>query len=734
MDGDSHSDKKQAYDGKCMRQGENDLKKKIYVVKTGRKTGIYDEYKKCETQVKGFPGARFRGFDYRTEFEKEDENKEGSLRHAFMRAEKFMNDVRIGGLKLVYQGKNQDYMEEESWKKEGFLPFAEEIPDGAGNLQGEDENDDTDETIDGFVLVEDDGELPFATDVPSVHAEPESREEQETSPEEALPIYILYGGESGYAYTSREKNDLLKRGANGFINRDFCENELEMAYWDVCCQKVMNTLARRHQLLTYKTRKIFDDSHPEAGKIEFYALKLETTVDSEDISSILSDADRPNTKFHHVIGAEDAKDELRYYVNYLKKPKDFLKKSGMPPKGILLYGPKGTGKTTLARAMAGESDVAFFQTSAAEFKGPHTGESEANIKRIFERARKYAPAIIFIDEIDAIGRKRTGSENTHHTEGMLNALLTEMDGFRGADSNKPVFVLAATNAKVRGEKGGIGSSLDDALLRRFDNQIYVDLPRESEREQYILKLLDDRNITTVSQEAAHSIAERTAGKSLAYLKNVFEFALRKAIEQGMDMTDDDLLTALEDYNHGEKKEYTPDYYKRVAIHETGHAYVSYISGDKPSYITIESRGNSGGYMRHANQEDVASYTREELLARIRTALAGRAAEQVFYGKAMSLNTGASGDLRNATDIAFQIVCTFGMEGDQLIVLSKDEILNSALAGEYTAKVNEILKAEMKNAIEIIENAKDKIRKIADVLGKEDRLTGKQFEELMEADG
>lgn len=1620
------------------------MKKKIYVVKIGRETGIYDEYKKCEAQVKGFRGAVFRSIDYRTEFEKEDKNKEGSLRYAFMCAEAYMSDVRIGGFKLVYQGENQDYMEEESWKKEGFLPFVKEIPDDADDLQGEDENGDiddysdenddidendgTDETVDGFVLIEDDGELPFATDVPSGHAEPESQEEQETSPEESavhnydhtkekevyselqiperpnqnkpwveillyiaghrhpketyvgryhaptlyitllkfvfrpksvlrefvnvymshiypeisnevsmecspedwfddaceawedsdeyrvlkqrfekngmeyldfdeifhrydafvednaksslrtnsktykamkkyikqgghslsdlyqeltgnkvyreelmkvsgpyenpdfdqkiygketetsfrqqtkqqfkqqimytesigmklkekvigqddaidklefsffhaeksarqknkrkgprgvflfagpsgvgktftarlfadelglpfrrfdmsgyanrwaseelagsstiykdskpgvlteyvnanphsvllfdeiekahirvirlflqilddgicfdrfydtnmsfedtiiifttnagkqrysdakdenltvlpdkvvidalakdinpetrapffppeilsrmsshtvimfnhlkadalrrvverdvenqlrqseqetgynlsigkskvaktvlysmggsadarnasvlagklidqqlyeftnsmmqktlwdntenlkqiewvcdfteatdevkeiysgeknrvipvlgtmqyepsgslkendiivknttdsdafmemlhkervlfavidytlglgstesslniadarsaggvvflktaeefddIPIYILYGGKSEYAYTDREKNDLLKRGAGGFINRDFYANELEMAYWDVCCQKVMNTLARRHQLLTYKTRKIFDDNHPEAGKIEFYALKLETAVDSEDISSILSDADRPNTKFDDVIGAEEAKDELRYYVDYLKKPKDFLKRSGMLPKGILLYGPKGTGKTTLARAMAGESDVAFFQTSAAEFKGPRTGESEANIKRIFERARKYAPAIIFIDEIDAIGRKRdgsdprtesmltvlftqmdgflgadsnrpvfvlaatnygataeddgigsldeallrrfdnqiyvdlpnesereqyilkmlagrnittvsedtardiaektkgqslsdirnvfglalrtaikqsrditaddllsalkkfnslpsnverpntkfddvigaenakkelryfikylkepkeflkkgagqpkgillygdpgtgktllaramagesgvtflqtsatefmskwvgeseanirrlfakarkyapaiifideidaigkkrTGSETTPHTEGMLNALLTEMDGFRGSDSNNPVFVLAATNAKVRGEKGGIGSSLDDALLRRFDNQIYVDLPRESEREQYILKMLADRNITTVSQEAAHSIAERTAGRSLAYLKNVFEFALRKAIEQETDMTDDDLLTALEDYNHGEKKEHTPDYYKSVAIHETGHAYVSYISGDKPSYITIESRGDFGGYMRRANQEDVASYTREELLARIRTALAGRAAEQVFYGKEMSLNTGASSDLRNATDIAFQIVCTFGMEDDQLIVLSKDEILKSALAGEYTAKVNEILKAEMKNAIEIIENAKDKIWRIADVLVKENRLTGKQFEELMEAE-
>ena len=139
-------------------------------------------------------------------------------------------------------------------------------------------------------------------------------------------------------------------------------------------------------------------------------------------------------------------------------------------------------------------------------------------------------------------------------------------------------------------------------------------------------------------------------------------------------------------------------------------------------------------MRSGNQEDVTDYTKEELLARIRTLLAGRAAEEVFFGRAKSLNTGACTDLRHATDIAFQIVCTLGMEEDQLIVLGKDEVLRSALAGEYTAKVNEILKNEMKNTITTIENAKDKIREIADVLIRENKLTGKQFQELMEADG
>jgi ATP-dependent Zn protease len=313
---------------------------------------------------------------------------------------------------------------------------------------------------------------------------------------------------------------------------------------------------------------------------------------------------------------------------------------------------------------------------------------------------------------------------------MLNTLLTEMDGFSGADPDRPVFVLAATNFGVGAERDGI-SSLDSALIRRFDNKIYVDLPKESERKDYLKLMVEKKKLTEVSDGVIQSIAERTTGQSLAVLANVIDLALRNATRQSRTVVDSDLLTALEEYNFGEKKEYSPEYYRSVAIHETGHAYVSYISGDKPSYITIESRGDFGGYMQHANSEDIASYTKDELLARIRTALAGRAAEQVFYGKDKALNTGASSDLKNASNTAFRIVCECGMEEGQLIVLDRHEILNSTLASEYVAKVNEILNTEMKNTLDIIQGAKDKIQKIADVLAKENRLTGKQFEEMME---
>jgi ATP-dependent Zn protease len=290
-------------------------------------------------------------------------------------------------------------------------------------------------------------------------------------------------------------------------------------------------------------------------------------------------------------------------------------------------------------------------------------------------------------------------------------------------------VLAATNFGVGSEYEGI-SSLDEALIRRFDNKVYVDLPNQDERKEYILMMKNKKNLTGLSDKVAESIAERTTGQSLAILQNVIELAQRNAIKENREVSDDDLLTALEEYIYGEKKEHTPEYYQKVAIHESGHAYVSYISGDKPSYITIESRGNFGGYMQHANQEDIPEYSKEDLLAKIRCALGGRAAEKVFYGDEKSLNTGASSDLAHATDLAWRIICTYGME-DQLMVLRKEEILASPMAADYVAKVNEMLNREMKNTVEIIENAKEKIRSIADTLVKENRLTGAQFEELME---
>ena len=544
-----------------------------------------------------------------------------------------------------------------------------------------------------------------------------------------INIYLM---EVNKEFSEIDRKTFIQIGAADTLVFNFEQSEnfarmVEEILDEVYMEQVSCTFSQQGWVIDFKSKQ--DVTEDGRIKVLFYDLKKRQAVDAESRSSLLSDANRPDVKFNDVIGAEKAKEELAYFIEYLKNPKRFLVMGGKPPKGVLLYGPPGTGKTMLAKAMAGESDVTFIQTSASEFKNKYVGESEANIRKVFARARKYAPAIIFIDEIDAIGKQRTGSETTANEESMLNALLTEMDGFV-SDNKKPIFVLAATNFGVSAGGNGI-AALDSALMRRFDNKIYVDLPNESERKRYIEVMLSKKKDHNISEDVVKNIAERTTGQSLAILQNVFDLAYRNATKEHRVMDGNDLLNALEEFIYGEKREKTPEHYRSVAIHEVGHGYISYISGDKPSYITIESRGDFGGYMQHGNSEGKGTYTKEELLAKIRTSLAGRAAESVFLGKEKANNTGASSDLEHATHYAFLILTTYGMEEGQLIILSKEEILKSSLAGEYIKQVNALLVREMEKTVALIKEGKDTIQRIVDVLVSKNHLTGAEFAELME---
>ncbi len=545
--------------------------------------------------------------------------------------------------------------------------------------------------------------------------------------ESGIPAYILMPEGS---FTETDKRTFLQEGASGHVEtnpdkKEEVRDKIGFLLDELYMEKESVAFSQRGYMIDFKTRQ---DVESKTGRVDvvFYDLKKRMSVDVESRGQILSDVMRPEEHFDDVIGAKDAKEELKYYTNFLKNPKQFLSDGGKPPKGLLLYGPPGTGKTMLARAMAGESDVMFIQTSASEFKNRYVGESEANIRRLFQRARKYAPAIIFIDEIDAIGKQRTGHDSI--AESMLNALLTEMDGFV-SDSRKPVFVLAATNYGVGSGSEGI-ASLDEALLRRFDNKVYVDLPTKDERKEYISRQAKKKKMTGLSENVCNNIADRTMGQSLAVLQNVMDRAFRNAVREKRKVEDKDLLNALEEYLYGEKKESSEEYYRNVAIHETGHAYISYLGNDAPSYITIEARGHFGGYMQHSDKEDTPTYSKEDLLSRIRTCLAGRAAEQVFYGKEKAINTGASSDLRHATSYAFQILSTYGMEDGRLAVLSRDEVLKSPLADEYLKRINEILDQEMEKTLKLIEDGKETIQRIADALVEKSHLTGEEFLSLI----
>lgn len=546
-----------------------------------------------------------------------------------------------------------------------------------------------------------------------------------------VPTYIL---ENGKSFSETDRNTFLQEGAFGIVgfsadNMDSFSREIVQISEELYMEKQRNEFCQRGWVLDYRTKQ--ERISEKQAAIVFYDLRKKMAIDSDSRDTVLKEMERPNVKFNDVIGAENAKEDLKYYIEFLKNPRQFLTSGGRVSKGVLLYGPPGTGKTMLARAMAGESDVTFIQTSASEFKNKYVGESEANIRRIFETAKKYAPSIIFIDEIDAIGKKRTGSENTAHTESMLNALLTEMDGFTSENNVKrPVFVLAATNFGVGDKTEGI-SSLDEALIRRFDRQIYVDLPTKDERIKYIKLVFGKKKISDISDEIIDNLADRTAGQSLAVLQNILEIPFQKAVREKRKANSEDLLQALEEYMYGEKHEHSSDYYWEVAVHESGHAVVSYITGNAPSYITIESRGHFGGYMQHGSQESIPKYTREDLLGKIRTSLAGRAAEEIFFGKEKSLNTGASSDLENASQLAIHMIGSYGMLDNQYVVISKKEILNSSLAEKYINQANDILSKEMEETRKIVQENKTTIELVANELMKKNHLTGDEFLKIVE---
>ncbi len=489
----------------------------------------------------------------------------------------------------------------------------------------------------------------------------------------------------------------------------------------------MLKLARENKIVSYKTSQNIS-RNKKTAEITLFDFKMSLATDVEDSQNILDNVSKPNVSFADVIGAEDAKKELTYFVEYLKDPVKYMRKGVRAPKGVLLYGPPGTGKTMLAKAMAGESDVTFLTAEGNQFLKRYVGEGSETVHNLFAAARKYAPSILFIDEIDAIGKDRNASSSTD-TGDVLTAFLTEMDGFK-TDTTKPVFVLAATNYEV---EQGRGKSLDPALLRRFDRRIYVDLPTKDERKRFLHMKVNNSKMISLSDEQIENIAVRSTGMSLAELDSIYEMALRNAVcSEGCIVDDAAFEEAFETFNSGEQKQWSRDSLERTARHEAGHALLCWLSGEKPSYLTIVARGDHGGYMQHADNESKGLYTKAELLSKIRTSLAGRAAEIVYYGQEDGISTGASGDLHSATRTVEQMICKYGMDEEiGLSYLSNNDTL-SLYYNEIRKRTNEILSAELKNTIKIIADNKAAIDKMVEALLEKNHLKEKEIDDIFKA--
>ncbi len=545
-----------------------------------------------------------------------------------------------------------------------------------------------------------------------------------------LPIYLLQMPER--KLNAEEKLSFLRQGVRGFVtlseDKAAFAAEIRKINEQLHQQKSMETLAKANKLVSFETAQSITDGGKTA-EITLFDFDMSVAIDAEDSENILRNVSKPNVTFDQVIGAADAKKELRYFVDYLKNPKKYMGTGVGTPKGVLLYGPPGTGKTMLAKAMANESDVTFVFAEGNQFINRYQGVGRDRVKEIFRTARKYAPSILFIDEFDAIAKPRTGEENNTDLETTLTAFLTEMDGFKN-DTTKPVFVLAATNFGVdpSSEK-----SLDPALLRRFDRRLFIGLPTKEDRIRYIREKLRENAVFALSEEKIASIAIRSTGMSLAQLESVIELSLRTAIRDGnLKVTDEIFDEAFETFVGGESKQWDESLLKRIARHEAGHTFLCWESGEVPSYVTIVARGDHGGYMRHDDEEGKMLYTKDELLKKIRTALGGRAAEIVYYGDREGISTGASGDLASATRLAKMMLCSCGMDEELgLAAFDASDMQSGALSLEMRKAVNRILDIEMKKAIRLIGENRASIDALVEKLLVENHLTGEEIKAVLE---
>ena len=440
-------------------------------------------------------------------------------------------------------------------------------------------------------------------------------------------------------------------------------------------------------------------------------------------------------RFSDVAGEDEAKENLQEIVDYLHNPQKYTEAGASMPKGILLVGPPGTGKTMLAKAVAGESNVPFFSISGSEFVEMFVGMGASKVRDLFKQAKEKAPCIVFIDEIDAIGQKRSSGNmgGNDEREQTLNQLLTEMDGFEG---NTGVIILAATNRP---------ESLDPALTRpgRFDRRVPVELPDLAGREA-ILKV-HAKKIKTAEDVNFHTIARMAAGASGAELANIINEAALRAVRNGrVIVTEADLEESIEVVIAGYQKKSAvlSDQEKRVvAYHEIGHALVAALQTHSAPVqkITIIPRTSGAlGYTMQVDTGDKYLMTKQEIENKIATLTGGRAAEEVAFGE---ITTGASNDIEQATKLARAMIARYGMS-DEFDMVAMETVTNQYLGGDSSLacasdtqkrideKVVELVKAQHEKARKILTDNRSKLDKLAQFLYEKETITGEEFMHIL----
>lgn len=451
-------------------------------------------------------------------------------------------------------------------------------------------------------------------------------------------------------------------------------------------------------------------------------------------AKLLNEDKTKRVTFADVAGVDEAKEEVREIVDFLKSPEKFTKLGARIPKGVLLVGPPGTGKTLLAKAIAGEAEVPFFSISGSDFEEMFVGVGASRVRDMFEQGKKNAPCIIFIDEIDAVGHRRgegVSSSGRSANDQTLNAMLVEMDGF---DANEGVIIIAATNRP---------DVLDPALLRpgRFDRRIYVDLPTLKGREDILkihaakIKLGEDADLSR--------LARGTSGCSGADLANILNEAALEAVRNNLEAVDHKTLEDARDkVKWGRERRstgFSKEEFATTAWHEAGHALLQLLlkNTDPLHKVTIIPRGRALGSTMMLPEKDVLNRTRNFFLDDLVVCCGGRIAEEIHTG---DISTGAAQDIRMATELARDMVCRYGMAGEfgfQAFVeqnaFANDELpppLAQKTAEAIDAEVTRLLNNAYQTAKQLITDNHDKLELLANTLLERETMDGREVEELL----
>ena len=433
--------------------------------------------------------------------------------------------------------------------------------------------------------------------------------------------------------------------------------------------------------------------------------------------------------FSNIAGNHDAKESLEDIINYLKNPEPFQKIGARPPKGILFTGEPGTGKTLLAKGLAGElSNCSFISCTGSEFAGKYIGDGVTHVKELFKTAREFAPCIIFIDEIDSLASKRKPDGDSYSQESAqtVNALLTEMDGFNL--NEKPIIIIGATNHP---------ESIDDAVLRagRFDRIVKVSMPDSKSREEiltvHLKKIQHDQsiNISKIAKDAINF-----SGADLANLVNESAIIAINKHKEVVNMSDfEEAINKIKFGTKNTTMKQSPGEKENTAYHEAGHALILLLSQNstyKLENITINPQGDSLGSTQFLPQEDKHGYSKEELLTNIAIALGGRAAEELIFNK---LTTGAFNDFEHASNIARSMICHYGMFDNILgkqVLIKPLESYSQEIQKNVDVGVSQILEDQYKIVTTLLKTNIDKLHKLAKALLKNKTLSSDEVCKLL----